>query len=51
MKRKGMNFTLPESLLDRLKQTSDKTMIPQARLVEKGIEMVLAKVEKQSKVV
>lgn len=46
-KRRQLNVTLSEEVLDRLKNTSDDTMIPQARLVEKGIEEVLKQYEQK----
>lgn len=39
--KKRMTFTLDEKLLEELKKTSDKTLIPQARLVEAAIEKKL----------
>ena len=45
--RKRVTFTLDTELIDRLKKVSEETMIPQARLVETGIEDILKKYEKQ----
>ena len=39
--KKRMTFTLDEELLAKLKEISKKTMIPQARLVEKAIENIV----------
>ena len=41
--RKRVTFTLDESIIEKLKETSDKTMIPQSRLVEEAIKSVLEK--------
>lgn len=41
--RANKTFSLPKKQLEDLKKLSDKTMIPQTRLVEKGIEMALKK--------
>ena len=41
--RKRVTFTLDESIVEKLKETSDKTMIPQSRLVEEAIKSVLEK--------
>lgn len=40
--RKSVGFSISETLADRLKKASDESMIPQVRIVEKGIEMMLA---------
>lgn len=37
MMKKRMTFTLDEKLLDQLRRTSEKTLIPQARIVEVAI--------------
>lgn len=39
--KKRMTFTLDEELLKELKELSDRTMIPQARLVEKAIKNII----------
>lgn len=39
--KKRMTFTLDEELLKELKKLSDKTMIPQSRLVEKAIKNII----------
>lgn len=36
-----MTFTLDEELLKELKKLSDKTMVPQSRLVEKAIKNII----------
>ncbi|MFS0878279.1 ribbon-helix-helix domain-containing protein [Solibacillus isronensis] len=38
MTKKRMTFTLDETLLEELKQLSEQTMIPQARIVEQAIK-------------
>lgn len=38
---KKVTFTLPEELINKLKETSKETMVPQSKLVEKGIGIVL----------
>lgn len=45
--KKRMTFTLEEKLLEELKKTSDKTLIPQARLVEAAIEEKLKEYNKE----
>ncbi len=44
--KKRITFTLDEETIDKLKETSEKTMIPQSRLVEKAILEVIEKYEK-----
>ena len=44
--KKRMTFTLDEELLAKLKEISKKTMIPQARLVEKAIENIAKEYDK-----
>jgi len=39
--KKRMTFTLDEELLKELKKLSDRTMIPQSRLVEKAIKNII----------
>lgn len=46
MAKKRMTFTLDEELLDKLKETSEKTMIPQAKIVQKAIEKQLKEMGK-----
>ena len=41
--RKRITFTFDESIIEKLKEISDKTMIPQSRLVEEAIKIVLEK--------
>ena len=44
-KRVKVSYTLDEELVERLRQVSEKCMIPQARIVQKGIEMMLKELE------
>lgn len=44
--RKRITFTLPEELIERLKAVSEKTMISQAKLVEKALEDLIKTYEK-----
>lgn len=46
MAKKRMTFTLDEVLLDKLKETSEETMIPQAKIVQKAIEKQLKEMGK-----
>jgi metal-responsive CopG/Arc/MetJ family transcriptional regulator len=39
--KKRVTFTLEEELIEKLKETSEKTMIPQSKLVEKAIKEVV----------
>lgn len=39
--KKRITFTLDEKIIDELKELSEKTMIPQARLVEQAIKNLL----------
>jgi predicted DNA-binding protein len=41
MGKKRVTFTLSEELIEQLKEVSEKTMIPQARLVEQAIKKVI----------
>lgn len=41
--RKRVTFTLDESIIEKLKETSGKTMIPQSRLVESALKEVILK--------
>lgn len=43
--KKRVTFTLDETLIEKLKETSTKTMIPQSKLVEKAIQSVLVSYE------
>lgn len=47
MMKKRMTFTLDAELLQRLKELSEKTMIPQARIVELAIKEKLDQMEKE----
>lgn len=44
--KKKVTFTVEEELVERLKLVSEKTMIPQSKLVEKAIEEILKEYEK-----
>ena len=44
--RKQATFTLEEELIDKLKELSKETYIPQARIVELGIKEILKKYDK-----
>ena len=46
MAKKRMTFTLDEELLDKLKETSEETMIPQAKIVQKAIKKQLKEMGK-----
>lgn len=39
--KKRMTFTLDEELLKELKELSNRTMVPQSRLVEKAIKNII----------
>jgi hypothetical protein len=39
--KKRVTYTLDEEVIKQLKSTSEKTLIPQARLVEQGILKVI----------
>lgn len=41
--KKRITFTLSEELIEQLKEISEKTMIPQARLVEQAIKEIIKK--------
>lgn len=41
--RKRITFTLDNKTINELKEVSEKTMIPQARLVEQALKEVLKK--------
>jgi len=43
--KKRITFTFDKSTISRLKEVSEKTMIPQARIVEKAILKELDKIE------
>ena len=40
---KRVTFSLDEDLVRRLKKFSQETMIPQSKIVEKGIESIISK--------
>lgn len=46
MAKKRMTFTLDEELLAKLKETSEETMIPQAKIVQTAIEKQLKEMGK-----
>ena len=46
--KKRVTFALEPELIERLKEFSEKTMIPQSKLVEKAIEEKLNKLSKES---
>ena len=46
MAKKRMTFTLDEELLAKLKEASEETMIPQAKIVQKAIEKQLKEMGK-----
>lgn len=46
MVKKRMTFTLEEELLAKLKETSEETMIPQAKIVQKAIKKQLKEMGK-----
>lgn len=46
MAKKRMTFTLDEELLAKLKEISEETMIPQAKIVQKAIEKQLKEMGK-----
>lgn len=43
---KNVTFSLDEELLKRLKEVSEKTMIPQSKIVKLGIELALKQLAK-----
>lgn len=43
--KKRVTYTFDKELIERLKATSEKTMIPQSRLVEQAIKEYLEKIE------
>ncbi|MGG3841818.1 ribbon-helix-helix domain-containing protein [Anoxybacillus kestanbolensis] len=43
--KKRITFTLDEKIIKELKETSERTMIPQARIVEQAIIDFLKKLE------
>lgn len=43
--KKRITFTLDSELIEKLKSVSEKTMIPQAKLVEKALKDVIAEHE------
>ncbi len=44
--KKRVTFTIEEELVEKLKEISTDTMIPQAKLVEKAIESIIEKYDK-----
>lgn len=49
MAKKRVTYTLDDTLIDRLKEYSDKTMIPQAKVVNEAIIQYLNKNESTKK--
>ena len=47
--KKRITFTMDEETIDELKKVSEKTMIPQSRLVEQAMLEVIKKYGKESK--
>ena len=43
--KKRVTYTLDQDTIERLRSISEKTDIPQARLVEKAIKLILEKYE------
>lgn len=46
-KKKRITFTLDPSLIEKLKAVSKKTLIPQSRLVERALEEIVEKYNKE----
>lgn len=44
--KKRVTFTIEEDLVKLLKEVSEKTMIPQSKLIEKALEEVLKEYQK-----
>ena len=49
MAKKRVTYTLDEELIERLRECSDKTMIPQAKIVNEAIKEYLDKLESTKK--
>lgn len=47
--KKKIAFSLDAELVDRMREVSEKTMIPQSRLVQKALEKVIEGYEKNLK--
>jgi len=43
---KNITFSLDEKLIEKLKETSEKTMISQSKIVKLGIELALKQLNK-----
>ena len=41
--KKRITFTFDEKLIEKLKEVSEQTMIPQSRLVEQAVKEILEK--------
>ena len=41
--KKRVTFTFDEELIEKLKEVSERTMIPQSRLVEQAVKEVIEK--------
>ena len=46
--KKRITFTLDSETIEKLKEKSEKTMIPQARIVETAIKEKLTEMDKES---
>lgn len=44
--KKPVTFTIEKDLVEQLKKLSEETMIPQAKLVEKGIKQIIEEYSK-----
>lgn len=49
MAKKRITFTLEETLIEKLREVSKESMIPQARIIEDMLEKNLEKYRKQDK--
>ena len=45
--KKRITFTLEEELIEKLKNVSERTMIPQSKLIERSLKEVLQEYEKE----
>lgn len=44
--KKRITFTIEEEVIEQLKKLSEESMIPQAKLVEKGIKQIIEEYSK-----
>ena len=44
--KKRITFTFDEELIEKLKEVSEQTMIPQSRLVEQAVKEIIGKYSK-----